>query len=187
MTTIPLIPSASLIRPLRYHYGVPFITSAALAVMTTAWLQTNGGMWGWAVMVLISTAFALFCGGRFRTFFAAIAVTPPFFFAIGWLLRLHSAVPVYFPLRSVCREAAKSFFWFTAAVIFEIGLGISLGYTRERLLADYNLARVDSRASARCSCFSLPCWEQSSVAWTAIPRKLYLRLTARGLSSTVEP
>ena len=54
--------------------------SAVLAVMTIAWLQIKGGMWGWAVMVLISTACALFCGGRFRTFFAAIAVTPPFLF-----------------------------------------------------------------------------------------------------------
>lgn len=117
MTPIPHIFTAFLIRPIRYNRGVPFITSSVLAVMTIAWLQIKGGMWGWAVMVLISTAFALFCGGRFRTFFAAIAVTPPFLFAIGWLIHLHSAVPVYFPLSSAGREAGKSFFWFVAAPI----------------------------------------------------------------------
>jgi hypothetical protein len=31
--------------------------------------------------------------------------------------------------------------WVTLIVIFEIGLGMSLGYTQERLLSDYNVAR----------------------------------------------
>jgi len=100
--------------------------------MTTAWLQTKGGMWGWAVMVLISTAFALFCAGRFRTFFAAIAVTPPFFFSIGWLLHLHSTVPVYFPLSSVGGEAGKSFFWFIAAPILLVRMVARLINRTER-------------------------------------------------------
>ncbi len=30
--------------------------------------------------------------------------------------------------------------WVVLIVIFEIGLGVSLGYTRERLLSDFNLA-----------------------------------------------
>jgi hypothetical protein len=31
--------------------------------------------------------------------------------------------------------------WVVLIVIFEIGLGVSLGYSRERLLSDYNLAQ----------------------------------------------
>ena len=118
---------------MRYHHGVPFVTSAVLAVMTIAWLQIKGGMWGWAVMVLISTACALFCGGRFRTFFAAIAVTPPFLFAIGWLLFLRSAVPVYFSLSGVGREAGKSFFWFVAAPILIVWMVATLFNRNERI------------------------------------------------------
>jgi hypothetical protein len=132
MTPVRRISSTSLIRPMRYHHGVPFIMSAVLAVLTIAWLQIKGGMWGWAVMVLISTAFALFCGGRFRTFFAALAVTPPFLFAIGWLLHLRSAVPVYFPLSRVGKEVCKSFFWFVAAPILIVWIFATLFSRNER-------------------------------------------------------
>ncbi len=38
------------------------------------------------MLVSVSTVFALLCGGRFRTFYIAAAVTPPFLLVLpGWL------------------------------------------------------------------------------------------------------
>jgi hypothetical protein len=77
-----------------YRYGFPFIASLVLATVTAAWplfrearFHKGTSIWTFAILATISTAFALLCGGRFRTFFIAVAVTPPFLLALpGWLL-----------------------------------------------------------------------------------------------------
>ena len=97
--------SKALIRRLNYRHGLPFITSIVLAGVITAWPRVRDvyfhkgtSIWTIAILVMISTAFALLCGGRFRTFFTAIAVTPPFLlFFFGEFLRLRSAM-LYFPI-----------------------------------------------------------------------------------------
>lgn len=76
--------STAVIHRLRYRHGFPFITSVVLAVVTISRCQPSRAtsIWTFALLALISTAFALLCGGRFRTFFIAIAVTPPFLFLL---------------------------------------------------------------------------------------------------------
>jgi hypothetical protein len=86
---------------------------------------------GLGFMALISTAFTLSCGGRLCTFFAALAVTPPFLFVIGWILHLRSAVPD-FPLSRVEREVGKSFCWFAALPILIVWIVATLFNRNER-------------------------------------------------------
>ena len=100
MTPTPRIYSTTLIRRMGYRHGFPFVTSIVLAVVTTAWplvrdtiLHKGTSIWTFAILATISTAFALLCGGRFRTFFIAIAVTPPFLIALPWFLRMQFAMP----------------------------------------------------------------------------------------------
>jgi hypothetical protein len=105
--------SAALIRRIRYRHGLPFIMSVILAVVTTSRFQPSRptSIWTFALLALISTAFTLLCGGRFRTFFIAIAVTPPFLFAVGWVLRMRSVL--YLPGKAV----GEYFLYFVAAPI----------------------------------------------------------------------
>jgi hypothetical protein len=114
---------------MRYRYGFPFITAAVLAVVTIAWHQFYGGIWDFALMALISTVFTLLCGGRFRTFFAVIALTPPFLFDIGWLL-LRS--PVGFPHSIIRKVVGMSFFWFVALPILLVWIVTTLFNRNER-------------------------------------------------------
>lgn len=95
MTPSPHTSSITLIRRIRYRHGVPFITSAALATVSTCWPRVMGAtsIWTFAVLAFIATAFTLLYGGRYRTFFIAISVTPPFLFVLVWFLRLRSAMP----------------------------------------------------------------------------------------------
>jgi hypothetical protein len=95
----------ALILRLGYRHGFPFITSAALAAVTTAWphvrealFHEGTSIWTMAILVTISTAFALLCGGQFRTFLITIAVTPPFLFVLPWFLRSAIRHPDY-PIR----------------------------------------------------------------------------------------
>ena len=118
MTPTPHIYSTTLIRRMGYRHGLPFITSIVLAVVTTAWplvrdtiLHKGTSIWTFAILTTISTAFALLCGGRFRTFFIAIAVTPPFLFVLGWY-NLHSAI-LNFPIKA----AGEYFLYFVATPI----------------------------------------------------------------------
>ena len=92
--------SRALILRLSYRHGFPFITSAILAAVITAWprvreafFHKGTSIWTFAIFATIATAFALLCGGRFRTFFIAIAVTPPFLIALPWFLRMQFAMP----------------------------------------------------------------------------------------------
>src|SRR2546427_10781920 len=94
--TTPMVSRALILR-LGYRHGLPFITSAVLAVVITAWplirdalFHKGTSIWTFAILATISTAFTILCGGRYRTFFIAIAVTPPFLFFF-WFLRLRSA------------------------------------------------------------------------------------------------
>ena len=83
--------SRALIRRLSYRHGFPFITYVVLAVVTAAFVRyarfRATSIWTFAILATISTAFALVAGGWFRTFFIAIAVTPPFSFVLPWWLR----------------------------------------------------------------------------------------------------
>lgn len=84
MTIIAQKLSRILLPRLRHHYGFPFITSIALALVTAAWprvrqscFHEGTSIWTIAILVTISTIFAVLCGGRFRTFFITVAVVPP--------------------------------------------------------------------------------------------------------------
>ena len=109
MSVIPHL-LTPLIRRIRYRYGFPFITSGVLAVVTISRCQPSRAtsIWTFALLTLLSTAFTLLCGGRFRTFFIAIAVTPPFLF----LLRFFLPSP-YFPSKAL----GEYFLYFVAAPI----------------------------------------------------------------------
>ena len=101
-------------RLIRYRYGFPFITSVVLAVATIGRFQPKQAtsIWTFALMALIATAFALLCGGRFRTLYVAIAVTPPFFFVLQWFLQMRSWMPD-FPSKPI----AEYFLYFVATPI----------------------------------------------------------------------
>ena len=92
MTQALHLPSTALMDRIRYRHGFPFITSAVLAVVTTGWSRVFGAtsIWTFALLALIATAFTLLLGGRFRPFFIATAVTPPFLFIFYWCLRMRS-------------------------------------------------------------------------------------------------
>ena len=94
--------STALVRRISYRHGIPFLAATALALVTTAWPHVfrSTSIWTFAILALISTAFALLCGGRFRTFYIAVAVTPPFLFIFGWVLRRRLAMP-NFPINVV--------------------------------------------------------------------------------------
>jgi len=88
-----MFPRALVLR-FSYRHGFPFIASLVLATVAAAWpllrealFHEGTSIWTFAILATISTAFALLCGGRFRTFFIAVAVTPPFVLVLpGWLL-----------------------------------------------------------------------------------------------------
>jgi hypothetical protein len=106
--------SKALVRRICYRRGFPFITSVVLAVVTTTWpfVFAATSIWTFALLALISTAFALICGGQFRSFFITIAVTPPFLFFFGRFLRRSFAMED-FPGRA----ASEYFLYFVAAPI----------------------------------------------------------------------
>ena len=121
--------SAVLIHRIRYHYGFPFIMSAVLAVVTAALPRFGGptSIWTFALLALIATSVSLLCGGRFRTFYIAISVTPPFLFVVAWFLRMRSAMPD-FPSRGV----TEYFLYFVAAPILLVWVVASLSKRKER-------------------------------------------------------
>jgi hypothetical protein len=92
----------ALILRLGYRHGFPFMTSVVLAVVTAAWprvrearFHEGTSIWTIAILATISTAFVLLCGGRFRTFFIAIAVTPPFLLVLPWFFQSAIRHPDY--------------------------------------------------------------------------------------------
>jgi uncharacterized membrane protein YjjP (DUF1212 family) len=113
MRLIPHLATA-LIRRIRYRYGFPFIASVVLAVATIARFQPKQAtsIWTFALLALIATAFALLCGGQFRTLYVAIAVTPPFLFVLQWFLQMRSWMPD-FPSKPV----AEYFLYFVVTPI----------------------------------------------------------------------
>ncbi len=111
--------SGALIPRLSYRHGFPLIISVGLAVATAAWPRVREALfhqgtsiWTMAILTIVSTAFVVLFGGRFRTFFIAIAVTPPFLFVLPWFL--HSAIrhPEY-PIRGF----VEYFLYFVATPI----------------------------------------------------------------------
>jgi hypothetical protein len=120
--------STALVGRIRYRHGLPFIISVVLAVVTTGLFQPSMAVsiWTFALVALISTAFALFCGGRFRTFFVAIAVALPFLYILGWFLRMRSVL--YLPGQAV----GEYFLYFVAAPILLVWLVATLLNRRER-------------------------------------------------------
>jgi hypothetical protein len=134
MIRTPALSSTTLISRIRYRHGFPFTTSIVLAVVTTAWpivreshFHEGTSIWTFAILATISTAFALLCGGRFRTFFIAIAVTPPFLFVYGWILFQRSAM-LYVPIKAV----VEYFFYFVVAPIFLVWIVATLFNGDER-------------------------------------------------------
>jgi uncharacterized membrane protein YjjP (DUF1212 family) len=119
----------ALIRRIRYRHGFPFIMSVGLAVLTSAWFQPARAtsIWTFALLALIATAFALLCGGRFRTFYIAVAVTLPFLFILQWFVRVRSWIPD-FPSKPV----AEYFLYFVVAPILVVWLVAMLLNHRER-------------------------------------------------------
>src|SRR5262245_22751090 len=119
--------SAGLIRRIRYRHGFPFITCVVLAVVTIGWIQPTRqvSIWTFALLALTSTAFTLLCGGRFRTFFIAVAVTPPFCVVLAWVLRMHSRL--YLPGKAV----GEYFLLFVTAPILLVWL-VSTLLSRKR-------------------------------------------------------
>ncbi len=118
---------------LYYRRGLPFITSAALAVITATWPRVRAAhfhqgtsIWTMAVLAAASTAFALMCGGRFRTFFVAIAVAPPFLFVLPWFLRSAIRHPEY-PIRGF----VEYFLYFVAAPIILVWIFATLSNRKQ--------------------------------------------------------
>jgi hypothetical protein len=118
----------ALVGRIRYRNGFPFIISVGLAVVTTSFFQPSRAVsiWTFALLALISTAFALFCGGRFRTFFVAIAVAFPFLYILSWFVRMRSVL--YLPGQAV----GEYFLYFVAAPILLVWLVATLLNRRER-------------------------------------------------------
>ena len=126
--------SGPLILRLCYRHGFPFITSVVLAVVTTAWprvrearFHEGTSIWTFAILATISTAFALLCGGRFRTFFIAIAVAPPFLFVLPYFLRSVIYHPDY-PIKGF----VEYFLYFVAAPILLVWIIAALFNRKEQ-------------------------------------------------------
>ena len=108
--------------------------SVVLAVVTTAWPRVRDAhhegtsIWTFAILATISTAFALLCGGRFRTFFIAIAVTPPFLIALPWFLRMQLATPDL-PIKGF----VEYFLYFVAAPILLVWIVATLFNHKEQI------------------------------------------------------
>jgi len=128
MTVIPHL-STALVRRIRYRYGFPFMTSAVLAVVTAALPRFGGptSIQTFALLALIATSFTLLCGGRFRTFYIVIAVTPPFLFSFEWLLRMRWVMPD-FPSKAV----GEYFLYFVSAPILLVWMVATLLSRNER-------------------------------------------------------
>ena len=109
--------SVALMCRIRYRYGLPFIGSIVLAVATISRFQPKQAtsIWTFALMAFLATVFALLCGGRFRTFYVAIAVIPPFLVALQWFLQMRSWMPD-FPSRPI----AEYFVYFVAVPILVV-------------------------------------------------------------------
>jgi hypothetical protein len=126
--------SRALILRLCYRHGFPFITSVVLAVVTTAWprvrearFHEGTSIWTIAILATISTAFALLCGGRFRTFFIAIAVATPFLFVLPYFLRSAIYHPDY-PIKGF----VEYFLYFVAAPIILVWIVAMLFNCKEQ-------------------------------------------------------
>ena len=126
--------SGPLILRLCYRHGFPFITSVVLAVVTTAWprvrearFHEGTSIWTFAILATISTAFALLCGGRFRAFFIAIAVAPPFLFVLPYFLRSVIYHPDY-PIKGF----VEYFLYFVAAPIILVWIVATLVNHKEQ-------------------------------------------------------
>jgi hypothetical protein len=135
MTSTLHLSSTALMHRLHYRHGLPFITSVVLAVATTAWplvrdafFHQGTSIWTFAMLATVSTAFAMLCGGRYRSFFITIAVTPPFLFLFFfWFLRLHSA-SLGFPIKPF----VEYFLYFVMAPILLVWLVDALVNRKER-------------------------------------------------------
>ena len=119
----------AVIRRIRYRHGFPFITSVGLAVVTAALPRVGGptSIWTFALLGLIATSFALFCDGRFRTFFVAIAVTLPVLFHLEWFFRMRFVMPG-FPGKAV----GEYFLYFVATPILLVWIVATLLNRSER-------------------------------------------------------
>jgi hypothetical protein len=79
------ISSTALIRRMRYRHGVSLITPALLAVVTIAWRQVHSGIWGFALMALVSTAFTLgfaLSSLRSRSRLRSFSISPGYFICV---------------------------------------------------------------------------------------------------------
>jgi hypothetical protein len=120
---------AAMVRRIRYRHGLPFVTSLGLAVVTISRFQPARptSIWTFALLAFIATAFALLCGGRFRTLYVAIAVVLPFLVALRWFLRMRYWIPD-FPIQPI----TEFFLYFVAAPILVVSLVATLLNRGER-------------------------------------------------------
>ena len=105
---------ASILRPVSYRYGFPFITSVVLATAAIDHFQPKQAtsLWSFALMPFIATIFALLCGGQLRTVYVAIAVVPPL-----WFIQMRSWIP-----NLPVKPFAEYFLYFVAPPILVVWL-----------------------------------------------------------------
>jgi len=110
---------ASILRPVTYRYGFPFIASVVLAVAAVDRFQPKQAtsIWSFAVIPFIATIFALLCGGQFRTLYVSIAVVPSFVVVLQWFIQMRSWIP-NLPLKPF----AEYFLYFVAPPILIVWL-----------------------------------------------------------------
>jgi len=125
--------ATALLHRLRYRHGFPFVVSIVLAVVTIAWpfvrgtfLHKGTSIWTFAVLATVSTAFAILFGGRYRSFFVAIAVVPPFLYFFC-SLRLNYAGWNY-PIKPFL----EYFLYFVMAPILLVWMAATLINRKER-------------------------------------------------------
>ena len=108
---------------------IPFHHVRCTCDRDDCWFQPSRAVsiWTFALLALIATAFVLLCGGRFRTFYIAIAVMLPFLFLLQWFLRVRSWIPD-FPSKPV----AEYFLYFVAAPILLVWVVATLLNRKER-------------------------------------------------------
>jgi len=104
-------------------------------------------MWRRAIAVWLLIVVAESVNGTIRQLFIApvigdmLARQIGVFIGSGLILLISRLTARWLGAKTKREQFKVGALWVVSIVIFEIGLGISLGYTRERLLADYILTQ----------------------------------------------
>ena len=104
-------------------------------------------LWRRPIAVWLLIVFVESVNGTIRQLFIAPAIGDRLarqigvFVGSGLILLIAWLTSRWLRARTKKEQIKVGALWVVLIVIFEIGLGISFGYTRERLLADFNLAQ----------------------------------------------